>query len=186
MTKKLLILSLLLVPFLCFTQTEKFIQASVGFGTSFYEDDVDIHANGFFLQGEYVFKFSELLEVRPYTGFIVTKSRKPKKEINKNFRVSTNAFFMGGKARLVIPIPFVAPYIEIGIGASLGQFLTKTQDYSFEDGGVTYHIPFSLGLKLGKNRDVDFAFTYLMHNDKYQIAGAMAFGLNFPLSKSKN
>ena len=49
MTKKLLYLSFFLVPFLCFTQTEKFIQASVGFGTSFYEDDVDIHANGFFL-----------------------------------------------------------------------------------------------------------------------------------------
>jgi hypothetical protein len=44
MTKKLLYLSFFLVPFLCFTQTEKFIQASVGFGTSFYEDDVDIQA----------------------------------------------------------------------------------------------------------------------------------------------
>jgi uncharacterized membrane protein YciS (DUF1049 family) len=181
--KKITLFFLMLLPLLSFTQTEKFIQASVGFGVSFYENDADVSANGFFLQGEYVFKFSQLLELRPYVGFILTKAVEPENEINKNYSVSTNAFFLGGKARLTIPIPFVAPYIELGIGTSLGKFQMETLEHSFNDRGVAYHIPITLGLKLGQNRDFDFAFAYLLHNSKHQIAGAMAVGFTFPISK---
>lgn len=43
------------------------------------------------------------------------------------------------------------------------------------------HIPFSIGLELGKKHNFGIAFTYYFHISVEQFAGAAAIGLSIPL-----
>ena len=52
------------------------------------------------------------------------------KDINDNStyeKVETKAFLLGAKARVHAPIPWIAPYTEIGTGTSIGKFETLTK-----------------------------------------------------------
>lgn len=158
------------------------IDISVGYGISAPYDDVDVTGTGFFLQGEYVLRFNSWFEARPYAGFILAKTSD--KEKNETGMISdANAFLIGGKVRLTAPIPWVAPYLESGIGASIGSFETLTPFTNIEKSGLVYHIPLSLGLELGPKRNFDIAFTYYFHPTAEQFSGAAAFGISIPLSK---
>jgi len=50
---------------------------------------------------------------------------------------------------------------------------------------MIYHIPFSFGLELGRNNNVDLGFAYYFQPNIEQFAGAFALGITIPL-KSKN
>ncbi|WP_460219509.1 hypothetical protein [Psychroserpens sp. MEBiC05023] len=163
-------------------QTGKFINASIGFGVSAPYEDVDISGYGFYAQGEYVIAISKWFGVRPYAGLILTSEDNSDLEINEaGYKVTSKAFLLGGKFRVAIPIPWVAPYLETGIGASIGSFETITPETNLEQKGVLLHIPVTLGLALGRKHNWDFAFTYYMHPSVEQFAGAAAIGFSFPL-----
>jgi hypothetical protein len=167
---------------------EKSINAQIGYGITFpYESVDDIADDGFFIQGEYVLKVASWAEFRPYAGFISTSSNG--RDLNDNptdEKAESKAFLLGGKARVRAPIPWVAPYIELGIGASIGKFETFTAFTDINKSGVIYHIPFAFGLELGNNNNVDLGFTYYIQPSVEQFAGAFAFGITFPLKTQKN
>lgn len=162
---------------------EKSIHAQIGFGLSAPYNSVDeIVDNGFFLQGELVLKVASWVELRPYTGLILTNSNG--KDIHDNptdERAESKAFLLGAKARVRAPIPWVAPYIEIGMGTSIGKFETFTAFDDIDKGGMIYHIPFSFGLELGRNNNVDLGFAFYVQPSVEQLAGAFAFGVTIPL-----
>ena len=162
---------------------EKAINAQVGYAICFpYNSISEVASGGFFVQGELVLKAASWVDFRPYAGFAYTNSNG--RDINNNptyERAETTSFMLGGKARLRAPIPYVAPYIELGLGASFGKFDTFTYFDVIEKKGVLYHVPFSLGLELGKNHNVDLGVTYFFHPDAQQFTGALAVGLTFPL-----
>lgn len=164
---------------------EKSISAQIGYGISVpYDSFDDIADDGFYAQGELVLKITSWFELRPYAGFIITNSNG--KDLNNNptyEKAESKAFLLGGKARLRAPIPWVAPFIETGIGTSIGKFETLTGYHSFDKSGVIYHIPFAFGLELGKEHNVDLGFTYYFQPSVKQFVGAFAFGLTFPLNK---
>lgn len=177
---------LLIFAVLAFTQVkaqvikEKSIDASIGYGLSAPYDDIDVTASGFYLQGEYVLTLASWIDIRPYAGLILTK-HVDNKQMPTEYKSTANAFLIGGKARIKAPIPWIAPYIEFGIGASVGAFETVTPWTSIKESGVLMHIPFSLGLELGPQHNFDVAFTYYFHDSAQQFAGAIAFGFSFPL-----
>jgi hypothetical protein len=161
---------------------EKSIDVSIGLGVSAPYEDLNVADNGFYLQGEYVLGLTKWFDVRSYAGIILTKSNG--KDINENptpYKATSNALLIGGKGRLTIPIPWVAPYVELGFGASLGSFKTVTPSYNIDKSGVVFHIPFSLGLELGRNHNFDVAFTYYFQPSVEQFAAAAAFGVSIPL-----
>lgn len=161
---------------------ENSINISIGYGLSAAYDDVDIFDSGFYVQGEYVKSISKWFDLRPYAGLILIKSNG--KDLNQNptnYESTSNAFLMGGKARITAPIPWVAPYLEAGIGASIGSFKTLTPLTDIDKSGFILHIPFSLGLELGSKHNFDIAFTYYFQPSVEQFAGAAAFGISFPL-----
>ncbi len=163
---------------------EKAINVAIGYGLSAPYDDVDIVSPGFYLQGEYVFAISKWFDIRPYAGLILTKSNG--KDLNQNpttYETTSNAFLIGGKARVTAPIPWVAPYLETGIGASIGSFTTYTPFDDMDKNGLVLHIPFSLGLELGPKHNFNLAFTYYFQPSIRQFVGAAAFGFTFPLKK---
>jgi hypothetical protein len=90
---------------------------------------------------------------------------------------------IGGKTRLRVPVRWVAPYIESGIGGSIGKFETVTAYTNINKSGFVYHIPFSVGLELGRNNDVDLSFSYYFQPTVEQLAGAFALGISIPLKK---
>ena len=166
---------------------EKSINAQIGYGLSApYDSADDIVDDGFFIQGELNLKVSSWFELRPYAGLVVTSSNG--KDLNNNptnEKAETKAFLIGGKARLRAPIPWVAPYLEVGLGASIGKFETYTAYTNINKSGLIYHIPFSFGLELGQNNNVDLGFAYYFQPTVEQYAGAFAVGVTIPL-KNRN
>ena len=65
---------------------------------------------------------------------------------------------------------------------SIGKFETLTAFDDIKKSGITYHIPFSFGLELGKNNNVDLGFTYYYQPSVKQYVGALAVGITFPLN----
>ncbi len=162
---------------------EKSINAQIGYGISSpYESVDEIVDDGFFMQGELVLKAYSWLELRPYAGLILTSSNG--KDINNNptnEKAESKAFLLGGKARVRAPIPWAAPYLEIGIGGSIGKFKTLTAFSNIDKSGFVFHIPISFGLELGQNNNVDLGFTYYFHPAVEQFSGAFALGITIPL-----
>lgn len=185
MRKSLILLIIVLTSNLIEAQfiKEKSINAQIGYGLSAPNNSVDeIVDDGFFAQGELVLKVASWIEFRPYAGFILTRSNG--KDLNDNptdEKAETKAFLLGGKARVRAPIPWVAPYLEIGIGTSIGKFETLTAFDNIDKSGIIYHIPFSFGLELGRNNNVDLGFTYYFQPSVEQYVGAFAVGITFPL-----
>jgi hypothetical protein len=186
MKNKLILLIIVLTSNLIEAQfiKEKSINAQIGYGISVPYNSVDeIADDGFFAQGELVLKAASWFELRPYAGFILTSSNG--KDLNDNptnEKAESKAFLLGGKIRVRAPIPWVAPYIETGIGASIGKFETFTAFDNIDKSGIIYHIPFSLGLELGRNNNVDLGLTYFFQPSVEQFVGAFAIGLTFPLN----
>ncbi|MGB5377414.1 hypothetical protein [Muriicola sp.] len=75
----------------------------------------------------------------------------------------------------------MAPFVEGGIGASIGSFETFTPIRDLQSANFIYHIPFTLGLALGPKNNIDVAFTYYFHPTVRQYAGAAALGISIPL-----
>ena len=161
---------------------EKAIDVSIGYGLSAPYDEVSYSGTGFYAQGEYVYSLNNWVDLRPYAGLILTKMGERDPDINPADHTSTaNAFLFGGKARFTVPIPYVAPYVELGIGGSVGSFETVTLNTNLKESGVLAHIPFSMGLELGRQHNVNIELTYYYHKSVQQFVGAMAIGLTFPI-----
>lgn len=162
---------------------EKSITASIGYGITVPEHSYDdVASGGFFIQGEYILKVRSWLDLKPYAGFVITDSNG--KDLNDNPSsefAQTTAFLLGGKVRFKAPIPYVAPYIELGFGTSIGKFETFTAFSDINRSGIAYHIPYSIGLELGKNHDVDIGFSYFSQPGVEQVTGVINVGINFPL-----
>jgi hypothetical protein len=185
MKKFLFIPILVLITNICLAQSQykKAINAQIGLGVSTpYESEDEISGTGFFLQGEYVLSIKSWLEIKPYAGLILTNSSDEDIDGNPTDEISeTKAFLIGGKARLRAPIRWVAPYIELGIGASIGKFETFTAYTDISKNGLIYHIPVAFGLELGRKNNFDLGFTFYVQPSVEQSIGAFAFGVSFPL-----
>lgn len=161
------------------------IDFGLGISTSYYEN-VDVTSSGVYLSGEYVLPLSSWFGFRPYAAFIMTWPDKDNDNSDfQNYSITSKAFMMGTKARLVAPIPWVAPYIESGIGFSLGSFESFIPFNRIQKNGFVYHIPFTLGLILGPDHNFDVNFSYYFHPSLKQINGAAAIGLSIPLNQNK-
>ena len=186
MKKTLILLIIILTSNLVEAQfiKEKSINAQVGYGLSAPYNSVDeVVDDGFFAQGELVLKVKSWIEFRSYAGFILTSSNG--EDLNGNptgEKAETKAFLLGGKIRVRAPIPWVAPYVEIGIGTSIGKFETLTAFDNIDKSGIIYHIPFSFGLELGKNNNVDLGFAYYFQPSVEQYVGAFAVGITFQVN----
>ncbi|MBB4800116.1 hypothetical protein HNP37_000155 [Flavobacterium nitrogenifigens] len=170
--------------------TGNFIKASIGYGSSssYYiedygsQDEVDVMGGGLYLQGEYIIGLKSWFSIRPYAGAIFESVDKNQNVQNQpQYKVTTNAFLMGGKVRICAPIPWVAPFIEGGIGTSIGKFETFTPNMNFNKSDVLLHIPFSIGLAIGRHNNFEIGISGYFHPAAKQSTGVFALGYNFPL-----
>ncbi|MDX1603136.1 MAG: hypothetical protein R3209_08685, partial [Salinimicrobium sediminis] len=75
----------------------------------------------------------------------------------------------------------VAPYLELGVGSTVGTFETVTAKRKFEKSGIFLHFPVSVGFELGPDHNVTLELTGFLHNSPAQVTGAVAIGLSFPV-----
>ena len=135
----------------------QFIAAWLGYGLSSAEKDDGPMGEGFYAEGEYILMLSEWFSPRAYAGTLITFSNADPvcRENGIKCAVSAKIGFLGVKGRLTIPIPYIAPFLELGIGTSIGTMTTRT--LTVDDGmtGITYHVPFAIGLSLGEDHSFD-------------------------------
>jgi len=158
----------------------KFLGVSAGIGLVAPDDETEISGSGFYAQGEYIVNLNSWFGFRPYAGVIFASGSSDEEEL-KGYGVKSNAFLAGVKVRVAAPIPYVAPFVELGVGASVGSFETFTPLTDVSKNGVLTHIPVAFGLAVGKNHSVDIKFTYYFHPAVEQFSGAFAAGIYFPL-----
>lgn len=164
------------------TRKGEFINASIGLGISSPDDESDIFGNGFYAQGEYILNLNTWFGLRPYAGLILTSPDSSDNQENQSaYEVTSKAFLLGGKIRATAPIPWIAPYFEIGVGASMGSFKTFTPLTNIEENGILFHVPFSIGLALGRKNSFEIEYTYYFQPSVEQACGAVAIGYTFPL-----
>lgn len=145
---------------------------------------VEGSGQGFYGGVEYVLRPESWFSPRLYTGLILAFPRSDCGLQVQPCDVSAQFVFAGAKARVMIPIPWVAPFIELGLGGSLGHFSTRSgQVVARHTDGLAYHVPYALGLALGERRQFEIAFTYLSHPAQAQVSGAVAIGVQFLLDQ---
>lgn len=177
-----------LLLFLSFTrvQAQYYVQEidiSLGAGISVPYDELGYFGMGLYAQGEYVLKMNEHIDVRPYVGYIYAQMNGDLSGADEpGDKATANAFLFGGKGRFRIPVDWVAPYAEIGLGGSIGTFETITVNTDIIENGVFMHIPFSLGVELGREHKVNVELTSYFHPSVKQFLGAVAIGLRIPIS----
>src|ERR1043166_6694698 len=101
---------------------------------------------GGFAEAEYVFRPGSAVTPRFYAGLLMTFPRRATCGAPAMCDVESQIGFAGAKVRLMAPIPWVGPYLEIGFGASVGRFRTLDGPMIDESAsGVVLHIPWALG-----------------------------------------
>ena len=182
------LLSLLLLPAQARAQprTGTSIYVALGVGYSAPDDDSKATGSGFYGAVEYVRPLSRWIGLRPYAGVQITSpdDEDPRcAALGLDCEVTAKIGFVGAKLRLALPIPYIAPYFEVGAGASVGTLRTLTPETDKEVSGVTAHIPVTLGLAFGSDHNYELAFAYLYHSSADQFDGAVAFGFSIPLKR---
>jgi hypothetical protein len=158
---------------------------SIGLGETFaiQRTGNDPAGSGFYAAAEFVLVPSLWVSPRLYGGLLLASTDSSTCGAAAPCNVAAKIGFLGAKGRLTIPIPYVAPFFELGVGMSAGTLTTQVDSLDKNFAGVTYHIPFALGLSFGEMHHyvVDLALSYLFHPDQSQVGGAYALSLAFPL-----
>lgn len=164
------------------TDRGQFINTSIGIGMITPDDETDITGSGFYAQGEYVYNVFSWFGLRPYAG-VVFASGESEVIGMQEYRAKQNAFLLGAKARLIAPIPYVAPFIESGIGVSAGEFRTYTPFVDVDKKGLQMHVPVIFGFAIGRNHNYELKFVYYFHPNAEQTSGAASIGFSFPINR---
>jgi hypothetical protein len=159
-------------------QPGQYLQPSIGLGLSQASDQSDANGTGLWLAAEYVRQATSWFSPRAYGGLLITGTDRD--SCPPGCDVFAKIAFVGGKARLSIPVPYFSPYFELGLGLSLGTMRTRTP-YTNESANVTYHVPIGAGVTLGRHQDFDLGLSFLIHPAIEQVDGAIAIGLRIPL-----
>ena len=163
---------------------EHAIDLTGGYGLSFPYDDSNVHGSGLIGGAEYGFVRSPWAGLRSYATLIWTWPRGEEAEcklVASHCEVTANALMLGAKGRFAIPIPYVAPFIELGLGATLGALRTQTEYRQKAIDGIALHIPLTLGLAIGPQHDLDIAMVFYFHPAPKQVNGGYALGVSIPL-----
>jgi len=161
------------------------VAGGLGLASPTRQDGHDVAGRGAGGYGavEYVYGPGEWVTPRLYTGVLLTAADAGCGVGVSPCDVSARIFFLGGKVRLMIPLPYVAPFVEAGLGASAGTISTRSgRLVDVTGGGLMYHLPFAVGLALGARHQYAIAFQYLFHPEQHQVNGAVALGFGFGFS----
>lgn len=167
------------------------LQPSFGlaFSSSYAERDREHDAPGGFgpwLGFDVAYGMTSFAGVRAYSAWINAKPTDDEDEHATCARaavdceVSARGVLLGTAIRLVAPIPWFAPFIEIGVGGSLGRFRTETLTRRIRR-TFAVHSDLGLGVALGPGHNVEIAVRMFTLAPLQQIIGFLGASLSIPL-----
>lgn len=144
---------------------------------------IDGQGAGGWVEAEYAYQSISWLTPRAYAGALLTRRQPTSCGAGvEPCEVTARIAFAGGKVRLLAPFPWAAPFVESGLGASVGRFRTRSGAAADRShGGLAYHVPLGLGLLLGRQCGLELCLQYLYHPRQWVTGGALALGLGFYL-----
>ena len=157
---------------------EHWIGGSIGYGMAAATGG-DTDATGVLVAGEYAYHLVSFFQLRSYAGVLITSPDTDGCFPAAHCEVVAKIGFIGVKGRVVIPIPYIAPFIELGLGISGGYLKTELFQIHERTRGLAEHIPFTLGVALGEDHNVELAFSYLFHPAEHQFGGGISAGVMF-------
>jgi len=93
--------------------------------------------------------------------------------------VSATLAFLGSKVRLTAPIPYVRPYIDLGVGLSAGSATVRVGDVvNRHRAGILFHVPVGLGVQIGNRWPIDVGMLIMFHPEVDGNFGAL-IGIGF-------
>jgi hypothetical protein len=138
---------------------------------------------GFYGAVEYLIKPTVWLFPEAYAGVLITSPDSSSCDgIGSPCDVSAKIGFVGGKLRLLAPIPYVAPFVEGGLGVSFGSLTTRTPEADNGTTSFTYNVPVAVGLALGEDHSFELGLSYLLHPAVGQADSAFTLSLAIPLN----
>lgn len=166
----------------------RFLQLDAGIGLSFEESaEVDGGGSGAYARADYLFSRDEWFTPKLYAGFLFTR---PERDCGVGVApcdVSAQIAFVGAAGRLMLPIPYFGPFVELGLGASVGQIATRIGTLvDVQWSGATYHVPWAVGVAFGSRRQYELAFQYMEHPEQRQTNGAVAVGFGFRIGPGRD
>jgi hypothetical protein len=158
------------------------IGVAAGIGYTDPLDSVPGSGSGGFAEIEYTYRAVEWLTPGGYVGTLITGSREDCGSGVEPCDVSASVGLIGVRLRLMAPVPYVAPFVEGGVGASLGSVETRVgQVVAESSSGVTVHLPVAVGLALGEFHEFEIGLRYLFHPRERQVGSAFALGFGFAI-----
>jgi hypothetical protein len=186
-------LGLVVVAPLCsdglLAQSAPHVQVSGGMGFSFPESGGQPYGVGGGVLLEYFAGWTKWVDGRLYGGALVSGTRQDSCGSVPPCAVSSQVGIAGAKIRMMIPIPIMSPFLELGAGVSAGAIQTR-YGY-FESGapsasivdeahsGLMVHVPVTLGLAFGAHRQHDVSFDYFPHPGRDHVASMLSIGIGF-------
>ena len=161
----------------------RFFTFSIGYGVSAAEvprGTTGSTGDGIYVMGEYWAKPFSWLHLRSYVGFLGTSANQTECQLAGGCDVSEDIGFVGGKLRLLAPIPYVAPFIETGLGLSFGTIHATDVGVDRTTTGAVLDIPLGFGLSLLAQHNFDVMISYLFHLGAEAFGGAISIGLTIP------
>jgi hypothetical protein len=135
---------------------------------------------GFLAEADYVIEMTAWVLPKLYAGILVTFPDSCEGG-GTPCEVTARMAFGGAKVRLIAPIPYVAPFVDLGLGLGVGVLTTRLPDADYGQSFLAYHFSIFGGLAFGKDQNVDLAVGFLAQPSTPQSAVAFELGLSFPL-----
>lgn len=154
-----------------------------GLGFVFADSGEQGFGSGYFAAAEYAYSRIEAITPRAYAGVL---GASPDHDCDRGVapcELAAHIFFFGGKLRLLAPLPYVAPFIEVGFGASAGTLHTRIGSAVDKTvTGITPHVPVAVGLGFGARHEWQVSFQYLLHGKADQVGAGFVLAYAFPVS----
>jgi hypothetical protein len=163
-------------------ESGRYLQVTAGFGLSFSNwSNAPGDGSGVYGRVDYLFWRDSWFMPKLYSGLLFTRPDGGCGPEITPCDVSSRIVFAGGAARLMAPIPYFGPFVEAGLGVSAGQMTTQSGPENLRWSGVTFHVPYALGVAFGQRHQYELALQYMVHPLQHQTSGAMGVGFGFPL-----
>jgi len=162
----------------------RFVGLSLGYGLSASLGNEDLDGGGVWVEGEYGWLVSPWFTPRAFGGMLLTFPNQGSQADQAKCRdagiacdVSAKIGFLGVKGRVTIPIPYVAPFFELGVGGMLEQpndeFVRREVKWFHSRAGAGVLISFRLRLLVR----LEATNVVLFREDAYQNTQAYLAGL---------
>ena len=151
------------------------------------DSESEISGDGWLARLEYDLGATSYLAWKPYLGLLMTWSSGDRSDMDPRCKravveceATTQAVLLGSKVRLALPIPWFAPFAEIGLGFSLGSSRTETLQ-SRRHVNAAFNVPFALGVALGPTHSVELSLPLYQLVGAEQLALGLSLGFRIPL-----